>query len=99
MLWADFSDTKINLTLHLHLGSHVEIEYKGKPILSGYRGAVLERLKNLVSEIEQLGGKEIYFSIIDRTIGTSSFNYDGSYWEENLGVIKSQSNCYIVIRR
>lgn len=98
MLSVNFFDRRINIEIYFHRGGHVEVNYKGNSLVSEPRERCFNRIKDIVDELDKIGGKEIYFSLIDYSNNDSSYYYARSYLKSHLSVLKSTAKSYIEIK-
>lgn len=99
MLSVNFFDNRINISIYFHRGGHVEVNYKGKTLASGSREQSFNKIKEIVDMLDQIGGKEIYFVLINNYSNyDSSFFYTKSYIKSHLSILKSTAKSYIEIK-
>lgn len=100
MLPINIFSNRLDFDIHISGKRHTTISYNGKTIISGAREYCYNKIKQLISEIDNLGKKEIYFHIRPSgTVNDSGYECDVIYYREHLGIIKSQSKSYIEIKR
>lgn len=91
---------RLDFDIYISGKRNTAILYNGKTIISGAREYCFNKIKQLISEIDNLGKKEIYFHIRpSEAVGDSGYECDVIYYIEHLGLIKSQSKSYIEIKK
>lgn len=100
MLNINIFSSRLDFYINISKNRYTDILYDGNTIISGAREYCFNKIKQLVSEIDNLGKKEIYFHILPSTsINDSGYECDVIYYKEHLGLIKSQSKSYIEIKK
>lgn len=100
MIPINIFSKRLDFDIHISGKRQTTICYDGKTIISGAREHCFNKIKQLISEIDNLGKKEIYFHILpSRSINDSGYECDVIYYREHLGIIKSQSKSYIEIKK
>lgn len=100
MLNINIFSSRLDFYINISRNRYTDILYNGNTIISGAREYCFNKIKQLVSEIDNLGKKDIYFHIRpSASINDSGYECDVIYYKEHLGLIKSQSNSYIEIKK
>lgn len=100
MLNINIFSSRLDFYINISRNRYSDILYNGNTIISGARESCFNKIKQLVSEIDNLVKKEIYFHILpSASVNDSGYECDVIYYKEHLGLIKSQSKSYIEIRK
>lgn len=101
MLPINIFNNRLDFDIHISGNRHTDILYNGNTIIAGAREYCFNKVKQLISEIDNLGKKEIYFHIrpSEAINDSSGYECDVIYYREHLGLIKSQSKSYIEIKK
>lgn len=100
MLPINIFSNRLDFDIHISENRYNDILYKGNAIITGTREYCINKLKQLISEIDNLGKKEILFHICpSRSINDSGYEYDVIYYRDHIGLIKSTSKSYIEVKK
>lgn len=95
MAMVNFFESKIVMTIYLHRAGFVVLENNGKPLYQGPRESVMAHIRQIMSELNRLGNKEVVFTILNYSTDPMQAGMDRGYFKTHLATLASGSTCTI----
>lgn len=94
----NFFESKIQIIIYLHRHGHVVVENNGKPLYEGSRESCMAHIRQIMSELNRLGSKEVIFTILNYSNDPMQAGMDRGYFKSHLAALASGSSCNIQVR-
>lgn len=98
MSGLNFFESKIDINIMIHRGSHIIVSCKGRTLFEGIREYCWHRIVQMINDISLYGEKEIVFHIQNMTTGDPQHERDKLFFKSHLSRLNTSSKCRIEVR-
>ena len=98
MSMLNSSDGIVHVNIMIHRGGHVIVSYNVKPLFEGFREFCMRKIRQMVDEFCECGGKKMVFHIQVMMAGDMNGMWDQGYFKSHLIQLNSSSRCEIEVQ-
>ncbi len=95
MQHINFFEQKIHIDIMIHRQDTAMVSYKGKSLCLGTREACMAKIRQITSELDEMGGRELVFNITNLYADPIDAGITKRYFKSHLLMLNSNSKSAI----